>query len=190
MNTDQLAALLGAAAAAPRMRDAACRNETWLSDVEARSCRATIDSGIDVCLGCRHMQQCSDWVDSLPADQRPRGVVAGRLVDPDAYQTAKAAMAADMAGRQPKPERQPKPSRPVRRLRQKILAAVDSAGAEGVTVREAAVALYGADPTGTCVELARQAIQRLIARGVLHRVSSGGRGLARYGRVDALEAAS
>lgn len=191
MTPDQLADLLGVAAAVPRMPDAACRTETWMADLEVGSSRERIDGGIEICLGCRELQRCSDWLDSLPVDQQVRGVVAARMVDPAANQTARAVMAAELAARRPKPPRQAKSSGGPRRLRATLLSAVDHAGPEGLTVREAAAALYGPTPSGTQVELARQAIHRLIARGVLCRVSSGGRGgLSRYVRVDALEAAS
>lgn len=100
MNADQLAALLGAAAAAPRMPDAACWGETWMADVEIRSSRGTIDAAIDVCLSCPAMQRCAAWLDSLPPDQKPAGVVAGRLVvDPPAVVYSRSAMAAELKSR-------------------------------------------------------------------------------------------
>ncbi|TAM62855.1 hypothetical protein [Mycobacterium sp.] len=119
-------------------------------------------------------------MDSLPADQKPRGVVGATLVDPDAYQTVRAVMAADLAARQPTPKRQRSLSRS--RLRGVLLEAVDSAGPEGVTVAEAAAALYGPAPTGTQVELARQALNRAVNRGLLRRIGGGRGGLARYVR--------
>ncbi|MGV0161043.1 hypothetical protein ACRU3B_16585 [Mycobacterium colombiense] len=100
MNTDQLASLLGAAAAAPRMPNAACWGETWMADVEIRSSRGTIDAAIDVCLSCPAMQRCATWVESLPADQKPAGVVAGRLfVDRPAAVYARSVMVADLKSR-------------------------------------------------------------------------------------------
>lgn len=142
-----------------------------MADLEIGSSRERIDAGIEVCLGCRELQRCSDWLDSLPADQQARGVVAGRLVDPAAYQAGKALMAAE---RRPKPSKpqQPRPrgaQRPARRL----LVAAEAAGARGIAVREAAAALYGSEVTLGQIELARQALQRLVRRGRLRRVDRG-----------------
>lgn len=90
MNGAELASLMGAwAAGVPRLHAAACHGVTWLADVDIRSSRATIDAALEVCLGCRELLACSSWVDQLPADQRPVGMVAARLIDPTAYQVAR-----------------------------------------------------------------------------------------------------
>lgn len=100
MNADQLADLLGAAAAAPRLPDAACRGETWMADVEIRSSRETIDAALELCLGCRAMHRCAAWVDSLPVDQKPAGVVAGRLyVDAPSAAYARGVMVGELKSR-------------------------------------------------------------------------------------------
>ncbi|ASL08453.1 hypothetical protein MYCODSM44623_01703 [Mycobacterium intracellulare subsp. chimaera] len=101
MNGLELAALLGAAAASvPRLPDAACRSETWMADVELRSSRDTIDAAVELCLSCPAMQRCAAWLDSLPPDQKPAGVVAGRLyVDPPAVVYARSVMAAELKSR-------------------------------------------------------------------------------------------
>lgn len=185
MNPNQLAALLGAAAAVPRLEDAACRGNPEPFDLDVRAGREAIDAAVEMCLDCPAMLACCAWANGLPADQRPRGVVGGRLLDPDAPRTAREVMDATRAARRPEPQRQPKRSGGPRRLRATLLSAVDRAGPEGLTVRQAALALYGAEPTGTQIELARQAIHRLVARDALRRLCSGARGsLARYSRVD------
>ncbi len=187
MNPDQLAELLGVAAAVPRLDGAACRGNPEPHDVDVRASREAIDSAIEICLACPAMLACGVWLDSLPPDQQPRGVVGGRLLDPDAPRTAREVMGAELAARQPKPQRQPKPSGGPRRLRERLLSAVDHAGPEGLTAREAAVALCGADPTGTSVELVRQGLSRAVASGWLRRIGGGGRGVpARYVRAGAV----
>jgi hypothetical protein len=104
MTPDTLADLLGAAAAVPRLLDAACRGRTEMADIEIRSSRTEIDAAIEVCMGCRELQGCSSWVDLLPVGQRPAGVVAGRLVvDPAQMEHARRAMTAELAARRPKP---------------------------------------------------------------------------------------
>lgn len=185
MTPDQLADLLGVAIAVPRLPDAACRGETWLADLDVRSPRRKIDDAIEVCLSCRALEGCSSWLDSLPTDQRPAGVVAGQLVDPAAYQTAKALMAAERTPKPSRPRSRPRgPQRPARRL----LAAVEAAGAAGITVREAAAVLYGPWGTVSQGEQTRQCLQRMVRRGVLHRVDRGRAGdrgrVARYVRTD------
>lgn len=182
MNADQLGQLMSAwVKSVPRFPDAACRGRTEMADVDVRSSREAIDAAVETCLGCREMQRCSDWVDSLDSDHRPAGVVAGRLVDSAAYQTAKALMAAERKPKPPKPQSRSRgPRRPARRL----LVAAEAAGAVGLTVREAAAALYGSEVTLTQCELARQALQRLVRRGRLRRVDRGRAGyrgrVARY----------
>lgn len=192
MNADQLGQLMSAwVKSVPRMPDAACRAETWMADLDVSSRRERIDAGIETCLGCRELQRCSDWSDGLKADQPVRGVVSARLVDPAAYQTARAVMAAELKPRRPKAAPRPRgPRRPARRL----LVAAEAVGAVGLTTREAAETLYGAEATLNQVELARQALQRMVRRGVLRRVDRGqtsvrGR-VSRYVIVDDAAAAS
>ncbi|WP_324738666.1 hypothetical protein P6281_06610 [Mycobacterium sp. 5-140-3-2] len=174
MNADQLANLLGAAAAVPRMPDAACRGETWLADLDVSSSRERIDAGIEICLGCTEFQRCSDWVDSPRAEQQVRGVVAARLVDPDAPRTAREAMQAERKPRPPRPPSKPRNGR----LRLRLLAAVEAAGGDGLTVAEAAKAVHGSNPATSQLEQTRQGLQRLVARGALQRVDRDR--LARY----------
>lgn len=39
-------------------------------------------AAIALCEACNALQECRDWSDSLPPGQRPRGIIAGRLHDP------------------------------------------------------------------------------------------------------------
>lgn len=113
MNADDLHRLFASAASAPRMPGAACRGRTEIADVDIKTDRATTDALLEICLGCSELQRCSDWLDSLAADQRPRGVCGGRLLDPDAYQTAKAVMAAERKAAAPPTMPRPRgPRRP------------------------------------------------------------------------------
>lgn len=173
MNADQLANLLGAAAAVPRMPDAACRAQTRMADLDVGSSRERIDAGIETCLGCTQLQRCGDWLDRLPADQRPRGVVAARLVDPDAPRTAREAMQAERKTRS-RPPSKPRNGR----LRLRLLAAVEAAGGDGLTVAAAAAAVHGSDAATSQLEQTRQGLQRLVTRGALVRVDRDR--LARY----------
>jgi hypothetical protein len=189
MNPHQLAELIGVAAAVPRLPGAACRGLGEMADIEIRSSRTDIDAAIEICLGCTEMQRCRAWLDSLPAGHKPLGVVAGRLVDPAAYRSARAAM---QDARKPPPQPAPPPRKG--RLRTRLLAAAGTAGSRGLTVNEAAAALYGSEVTAPRVEQARQALERLVARGALQRVDRGQRGgrgaVARYSRADDCPAAA
>lgn len=177
MTSDDLGRLMAAwLGSVPQLPDAACRGRTEMADVDVRSSREAIDAAIDVCLDCPVMLACAEWVEGLPADQKPAGVTASILLDPRAYQTARSAMADELKGAAPQPA-SPK-TRARGRMRQSLLAVVEAAGPDGVTVAEAAAALYGAYATGTRTELARQGLQRLVGRGVLVRVDRGSR--ARY----------
>ncbi|WP_205843387.1 hypothetical protein, partial [Mycobacterium intracellulare] len=116
--------------------------------------------------------------------QRPRGVCGGRLWDPDAPKTAREMMAAERKA--VAPPTMPRPHSP-RRPAQRLLAAAEAAGPEGVTAGSAAAVLYGGDVTTSQREIARQALERLVRRGALVRVDRGGR--ARYAAAQ-LEVAS
>ncbi|WP_164681145.1 hypothetical protein, partial [Mycobacterium intracellulare] len=96
MNADQLGQLMSAwVKSVPRMPDAACRGNPGPFDLDVKCSREAIDAAIEMCLSCPAMVACAAWVDSLPADQRPRGVCGGRLWDPDAPKTAREMMAAE-----------------------------------------------------------------------------------------------
>jgi WhiB family transcriptional regulator, redox-sensing transcriptional regulator len=78
-----LDSLLTALAGAPALPGARCRGRAHLFDegdkheaaevVEQRHTQA-----VGLCEHCPSLDRCRTWVDSLPARQRPRGVVAGR----------------------------------------------------------------------------------------------------------------
>lgn len=185
---DDLASTL---AGVPLLEGARCKGRPERFDVDIRSDREAIDWAVFTCGACPALRKCRGWGDSLPPRQRPSGVVAGQLVDPAAYQTAKAAMAAELKTHRPQAAPRPRgPRRPARRL----LVAAEAAGPVGLTVREAAVALYGSEATLTQCELTRQALQRMVRRGVLRRVDRGqasARGrVSRYAIVDDAAAAS
>lgn len=177
MNADQLDQLMASwIGSVPRLEDAACRGATWLADIDVKSGRAVVDKAVEICLDCTAMVACAAWADGLPGEKKPAGVVAGRLFDASAYQVAKSAMAAELktSAPQPAPPRPRAPRRPARGL----LAAAEAAGGDGLTVREAAVALHSSDVTTRQVEIARQGLERLVRSGALVRVDRGGR--ARY----------
>lgn len=102
MNADQYGQLMSAwVGSVPRLEDPACRGVTWLADIDVKSGREAIDAAVEICLGCAVMVACADWVDGLPANQKPAGIVAARLLDASAYQVAKSVMTAELktAGR-------------------------------------------------------------------------------------------
>ena len=81
-----MAALLAElAATTPRLRSASCRGQHELFD------RTRVRSGqglhlaraeaLAVCAGCPVLEQCRAWLDALPPRQRPRGVIAGRVIN-------------------------------------------------------------------------------------------------------------
>jgi hypothetical protein len=45
-----------------------------------RMCSNARVVALQICQSCPALQPCRQWFDSLPAPQRPRGVIAGRLV--------------------------------------------------------------------------------------------------------------
>ena len=81
--TDLLTAL---AAQTPPLHGAACRGKTELYDrtvtmtagpVNMRRARA---EALAVCQSCPALTDCRHWLEALPEDQRPRGVVAGTII--------------------------------------------------------------------------------------------------------------
>ncbi|KUH90634.1 hypothetical protein AU187_24490 [Mycobacterium sp. IS-1556] len=50
------------------------------TDPETRDYAAT--TAIRLCKACPALEACRDWLDSLPAAERPLGVVAGRISTP------------------------------------------------------------------------------------------------------------
>ena len=85
--------LLDALALAPRLTDPACAGQWPLFDVAAggrnlprtKVIQAQRDA-LAVCRACPALAECRDWINTVPPNRRPSGVVAGRL---DAWVTAK-----------------------------------------------------------------------------------------------------
>lgn len=71
--------------ASPSLPGARCRDRVELYDaaaggpdrVEVQHARVV---ALQICQSCPALQPCRQWFGSLPAPQRPRGVIAGRLV--------------------------------------------------------------------------------------------------------------
>lgn len=76
------AELVGALSGAPRLEGAACRGRTWLADLTAKSDADLIEAAGHICGGCRALDTCRAWLDSLQPNHQPSGYVAGRLVEP------------------------------------------------------------------------------------------------------------
>lgn len=175
--------LAGALAGIPLLEGARCKAKPERFDLDVRSGREAIDWAVFTCGGCPALRKCRAWVDSLDPGRLPSGVVAGCLVDPAAYQTARAVMAAERTP-PPRPMTQPRQGR----LRRRLQAVVEAAGPRGLTVAEAAAQLHGTPLTTARIELTRQGLERSVGRGLLRRVDrgrAGGRGrAARYVAVD------
>jgi hypothetical protein len=84
--TATLAGLLAALAGAPALPGAACRGhgDTFdprrcgESDTDADTRHRT---ALAMCHRCPALSRCRDWLAATPPSLRPRGVVAGRIVD-------------------------------------------------------------------------------------------------------------
>src|SRR6185312_7706559 len=65
----------------PDLHGAACRGHAEVFDVADRH-----DPGIaqarSICRSCPALQDCRDWLASLPRPMRPSGVIAGRYLGP------------------------------------------------------------------------------------------------------------
>ena len=100
MNTTAVAALLTELGAhTPRLPQAACRNHTDLFDSQQPD---DIAAAKHLCQHhCPELARCTEWFNSLPPNQQPDGVVAGRLIQPPA----------------PRPQPPPKPRQPTKTSR-------------------------------------------------------------------------
>lgn len=114
MNGDDVGRLMAAwVGSVPRLEDAACRGNPGPFDLDVRAGREAVDAAVEICLDCPAMLDCGAWVDSLPADQKPAGIVAGRLFDSGAYGVAKSAMTAELKSSVPQSTPRPRgPRRP------------------------------------------------------------------------------
>lgn len=85
-----LADLLLALAGLPTLPGARCRNRWELFDRTINAERGAPPGDVeyarqharDLCAVCPALNGCRAWLDSLPPNQRPLGVVAGRLNPP------------------------------------------------------------------------------------------------------------
>ena len=71
--------------AAPSLPGALCRDEWELFDrASGGSDRLALaharEDALQICASCPVLTACSDWFTSLPASQRPHGVVAGQII--------------------------------------------------------------------------------------------------------------
>ena len=67
----------------PDLHDAACRGRAGEFDIDdGRRNRAAVTRAKAVCQSCPALQDCRDWLTSLPRPVRPSGVVAGRYLAP------------------------------------------------------------------------------------------------------------
>lgn len=83
-----LADLLADLAAAPRLPGASCRGHAQLYDrttenSHAHDTREARAAALALCQACPALPACRRWLDRLPPDQRPTGVVAGQLIAED-----------------------------------------------------------------------------------------------------------
>jgi|GEM_PF-3489846 len=76
---DAITALL---AGVPRLPGASCHGDSRTFDLEPDADREDVDYAIEICKACPALTACREWVRSLPPEQRPSGVVAGRLLAP------------------------------------------------------------------------------------------------------------
>jgi len=77
--------LISALAGSPKLRGARCRGHHALFDPQEGNepddiAAARHRQAIAVCTRCPALAACTAWVESLPADRRPSGVVAGKLL--------------------------------------------------------------------------------------------------------------
>lgn len=81
--------LAGLAAAVPPLPGARCRDHAQLFDRTVwqrdrqKDTREARTAALAVCHQCPALDRCRAWLDGLPADQRPIGVVAGQIVAED-----------------------------------------------------------------------------------------------------------
>jgi hypothetical protein len=67
----------------PDLHDAACRGRAGEFDIEdGRRDRQAVTRAKAVCQSCPVLQDCRDWLTSLPRSMRPSGVIAGRVIGP------------------------------------------------------------------------------------------------------------
>lgn len=76
--------LLAQHLAAPNLPEAACRGRHALFDPprpgeDPDAAERRMWAALDLCATCPELQPCRSWIDRLPLDVRPHGVVAGQV---------------------------------------------------------------------------------------------------------------
>lgn len=86
--TTRLEHLLAALKGIPRLPGAACaEGGRWFAfdpphhDETAADVAYRHQVALRICQSCPVLADCKSWVDSLPRSRRPRGVIAGRIVN-------------------------------------------------------------------------------------------------------------
>jgi hypothetical protein len=64
---------------APRLPDALCREHVQEFDDAAQDARKA-PPALRICAQCVELSKCRSWVNALPKDRRPDGVVGGQVV--------------------------------------------------------------------------------------------------------------
>ncbi len=82
--SDQLDDLIAAIGRAPVLPGARCRGRHHLFDTADSREDPDVaiqrhSQAVELCARCPSLTRCEDWLDSLPNNQRPLGVVAGRV---------------------------------------------------------------------------------------------------------------
>ena len=85
MNGVSIAELFDALSLAPSLPGAKCKGHAAVFDAAATVLHGPVNmrraraEALALCRSCGALDACRRWLDELPADERPRGVVAGRL---------------------------------------------------------------------------------------------------------------
>ncbi|WP_176562209.1 helix-turn-helix domain-containing protein [Mycolicibacterium palauense] len=88
---DHFGEMVGQLGAVPELPGARCRGRHELFDATVVGVRGEPPDNLEyarqtaarLCATCPALHQCTAWLDSLPADQRPLGITAGRLITTD-----------------------------------------------------------------------------------------------------------
>lgn len=148
--SDLLTALAGALSGIPELPSAACKGRADVFDLDRTSPADAVAVAKEACRACPALTACREWLTSLPAGQRPAGVVAGKLIAPPrARQQLVTAEAVE----------QSRPAAPT-----------------GPTALEAATTAWLADrlatgPVPSATLIAEAAVAVSAGRGVVHRAA-------------------
>ena len=78
-----LALLFAELAAVPRLHGAACAHDDvreLFDRVGRPGQRTAANAALALCAGCPVLAACREWIEGLPADERPSGVVGGVFI--------------------------------------------------------------------------------------------------------------